>query len=83
MTEFPKTVLVETKSAWLSKINWTQAVALLAMALSFFGFPEMSSETQAEILAGIIAIQAFVTWVFKTFLTSTVTPSSAAAAKKL
>lgn len=68
-------VKVTVKSAWSSKINWTQGVALLAMLGTFFGF-DLDTETQGEILAGIIGVQAAVTWVLKTWFTSTVTPDS-------
>jgi hypothetical protein len=63
---------VTVKSAWLSKINWTQAVGLLAAGLTFFGF-NLPAETQASILAGIAGITAAVTWFFRTFKNNTVT----------
>lgn len=69
--------VVPTKSAWLSKINWTQALAVLAMALAYFGI-DLDVKTQAAILAAIIPIQAVITWVLKTFFSNTVTPSAAA-----
>lgn len=75
MPATPVAVVVPVKSAWLSKINWTQGIALLAMAGTFFGF-DLPAETQAEILAGIVGIQAAVTWLLKTFFTTTVTPAS-------
>jgi hypothetical protein len=65
------------QSAWLSKINWTQAIAFAAMLLTMFGV-ELPPEVQAQILAGITAISAVVTWAFRTFFTSTVTPAVAA-----
>lgn len=68
-------VVVTTKSAWLSKINWTQAIAVVAMLGTFFGF-DLDAQTQASVLAGIVGAQAAITWVFKTFFTNTVTPSS-------
>lgn len=67
--------VVSVKSAWLSKINWTQFVAAAAMLLTLFGI-ELDATTQAQILAGIIGMQATLTWLWKTFFTSTVTPSS-------
>lgn len=69
------TVRVDYKSAWLSKINWTQAIAVVAGLLSYFGF-DLDAQTQEAVLMGIVGIQAVVTWVLKTFFTSTVTPSS-------
>jgi len=68
-------VVVPVKSAWLSKINWTQGIAALAMLLTFFGI-ELDANTQSQMLAGIIGVQAVLTWAMKTFFTSTVTPSS-------
>lgn len=71
-----KTAEVEVKSAWTSKINWTQVVAVLAMILTVFGF-SLPPELQAQIVAGIVAVQALVTWVLKTFFTTSVTTASA------
>lgn len=68
-------VVVPVKSAWLSKINWTQGIALLAAAGTFFGF-DLDAKTQAEALAGIVGVQSVITWVLKTFFTNTVTPSA-------
>jgi hypothetical protein len=64
---------VPVKSAWLSKINWTQAIGLLAAVLTFFGL-DLPAETQAQILAGIAGVTAVVTWFFRTFKNNTVTP---------
>jgi hypothetical protein len=64
------------KSAWFSKINWTQFVSFIAMMLTTFGI-DLDAETQAQILAGIIAAQAVVTWFLRTFKTDTVTPAGA------
>lgn len=70
----PATV-VEVKSAWTSKINWTQAVSLIATLLALKGV-NLDAETQVQIVVGIQAIQAVVTWVFKTWFTPTVTAAS-------
>lgn len=67
---------VEAKSAWFSKINWTQAVAFLAMILSIFGF-DLDAKTQTEVLAAIVSIQACVTWFLRTFYNNSVDPSLA------
>ena len=74
------TATVDVKSSWLSKINWTQAVGLLATLLALKGIT-MSPETQVQVVVGIQAVVAAVTWVFKTFFTSTVTQSSLGVAK--
>jgi len=71
------TVVVDVKSAWLSKINWTQAIGVLASIAAVFGF-DLDAPTQIEIVAGIQGIVAVITWALKTFGTTTVTPSSAA-----
>lgn len=70
-------VKVDVKSAWTSKINITQVLAMLAMLLSVFGL-DIDAKTQADILAGIIAVQSVVSWVLRTFFTKTVTPTVAA-----
>lgn len=70
-------VVVAVKSAWFSKINWTQAVGVLAGVVTLFGF-DIPPETQAQILAGILAVQGAMTWIIKTWFTSTVAPSSMA-----
>ena len=67
---------VEVKSAWLSKINWTQAVAALAALFTLFGH-SIPDDVQADVLTAITCIAAVVTWVQRTFLTTTITPSSA------
>lgn len=72
----PNTVVVDTKSAWASKINWTQAVTLASVLLAFFGFP-IPDDVKAELIAAITAVSAVVTWVLRTFFSSTVLHASA------
>lgn len=67
---------VVAKSAIWSKINWTQGVAMLAMLLSLFGF-DLDAQTQADIMAAIIAVQGVITWVLRTFFNNSVDPSLA------
>lgn len=67
---------VPVKSAFLSKINWTQAIAFAAMMFSIFGV-DLDAKTQADMLAGVIAAQSIITWVLRTFFTTSVTPSAA------
>jgi hypothetical protein len=69
---------VQTKSAWLSKINWTQAVAIGAsvLVIATGGKVDIPLEQQLQIVAGIQAVQGLTTWVFKTWFTPTVTPAS-------
>lgn len=69
-------VLVTSKSAWLSKINWVQGVGIAAMILAFFGI-NVPDDVKAQIIASIGGIQAVVTWVLRTFFTKTITHTSA------
>ncbi len=71
------TVVVDVKSAWLSKINWTQAIGVAASIAAVFGF-NLPAQTQVEIVAAIQGVVAVVTWALKTFSHPTVTPSQAA-----
>lgn len=67
---------VEVKSAFLSKINWTQLISVLASLLVVFGF-NIPPELQAQIAAAITAVSAIATIVMKTWFTQTITPASA------
>ena len=71
-------VVVETKSAWLSKINWTQAVAVSASILTFAtgGKVGIPLEQQVAIVTLITTAQGLATWVIKTWFTPTVSPAS-------
>ena len=72
-------VRIETKSAWLSKINWKQAVGIAASVPVFTtgGKVDIPLEVQGAIVLGIQAAQSVATWVFKTWFTPTITPASA------
>lgn len=67
---------IVAKSAWFSKINWTQGVSLLASILVVFGI-DLDPKTQVEIIAAIQALQAVTTWAFRTFGNNTVSPDLA------
>ena len=54
--------------AKLSKINWAQVISFGAMVATVFGM-DISSEMQVQILAGITAIQSFLTIIFRTWFT--------------
>jgi hypothetical protein len=73
------TTTVEIKSAWLSKINWTQAVGVACTGLTLITGNRYSvpMDVQVEIVAIIQGIVAVATWVIKTWFTPTVTPASA------
>lgn len=68
---------VEVKSAFLSKINWTQLISVLASLLIVFGI-NIPPELQAHLAAAITALSAILTIVMKTWFTTTITPASAA-----
>jgi len=68
--------VVDVRSAWLSKINWTQLIGVGASLAAIKGI-DVPPEQQVQMVAGIQAIQAVATWAMKTFFTSTITPSSA------
>jgi hypothetical protein len=76
----PPTAVVEVRSGWASKINWTQVVAAAAAVATVFGL-NLSPENQAHIVAAISVAQALATIVLKTYYTSTITPSAAARAE--
>lgn len=76
MALVPESVVVDVKSAWLSTINWTQAVGVLASILVVFGI-EMDANTQVAVVASINGVMALVTWALKTFSKPSATPSQA------
>ncbi len=71
----PPTVTVPVVSAWYSKINWTQALSVGVMLATMAGVV-VPAGLQETLLAAIVAVQAVVTVVLKTYFTSSVTPSS-------
>ena len=74
------TVAVSVKSAWGSKINWTQAVSTGAMVLTLFtgGKFNLTADQQVAVVVTIGVLGDFVTYVMKTWFTPTVTPASVA-----
>lgn len=73
-------VLAEVKSAWYSKINWTQAIGAAAsvLVLATGGSYNIPPEQQAIIVAVIQGIQSISTWVFRSWFNSSVPPSAVA-----
>lgn len=69
-------ITVVIKSSWFSKINWTQAVAFLGMIFTMFGI-DVPEDVKAAIVSAIVAISTVITWVLRTFFTTSITPSSA------
>jgi len=72
------TVRVDIKSAWLSKVNWTQVVGVGATALALVtgNKYQVPADVQVNIVVAIQAAQAVATWVIKTWFTPTVTAAS-------
>jgi hypothetical protein len=64
---------VPVKSAFLSKINWTNAVQLLVGVSAFLGY-KISETDQATVLGAIMGVGAAVTIVLRTFWNRSVTP---------
>ncbi len=73
-----KTATVSVVPAWTSKINWTQAVAILSSLLVLFFGPDngLTPQQQTAIVTVITLLQGALTVLFKTFFTATVHPSS-------
>jgi hypothetical protein len=73
-----QTARVDVKSAWASKINWTQAMGIGASALVVVtgGKIDIPPEVQLALVGLIQSGQAITTWVIKTWFTTTVTPAS-------
>ena len=69
--------VVETKSAWLSKINITSFVAALIALAAASGWV-ISEELSKQILTVTGIVGPMVIVVLRTWFTSTVTPSVAA-----
>jgi lysozyme len=72
----PDVKVVDVKSAWLSKINWTQFLGLAAMLATMFGIP-VTEELKLQLIAGITGLTYVVTWALRTFFSNTITPASA------
>ncbi len=70
------TVAVPVQSAWYSKINWTQIVGT-AINLAAYGASLAPPQWQAPLAIVIQAATSAATWYFKTYATTTITPSSA------
>ena len=68
---------VIVKSAWVSKINWAQALGVLASLGAAYGL-NLPPDLQVKIVLSIQGIIGAATWYLKTFHSTTITPSSAA-----
>jgi len=71
----PTAVTVPVISAWYSKINWAQAIGVLASIAVVFGIT-VPPETQVALVGGIQGIVAVFTWAMRTFFNGSVPPSA-------
>jgi hypothetical protein len=72
----PAATVAPVRSAFLSKINWTSLAGPIAGVLAFVGIKDVSAEQIGYIMLGIQTAQSVATIIFRTFYTSTITPSS-------
>jgi hypothetical protein len=75
------TTTVNVKSAWMSKINWTQFVSSGAMLLTLVtgGKLNLTADQQTAIIVVIGVGGDIITYIMKTWFTPTITPGSATA----
>ncbi len=73
-------VAVPVKSAWSSKINWIQVIGS-GFSLATWAFGMLPQQYAALGPIVIQFAQSLITWYFKTYATTTITPSSAASLK--
>lgn len=69
---------VPVTSAWVSKVNWTQAVSGVAMVLAFVsgGRIGMTPEQQGALVVTIGVVTNIVTWILHTYFTPGVKAAS-------
>lgn len=70
--------LVPIRSAWASKINWTQFLAIGSAVAVSAGCSacDLSAQQIAAILTTITVVQGIATWVFRTWFNGSVSPAS-------
>lgn len=78
MADTPQTVIVNTKSAWLSKTNWAAAATGLGVIITQF-LPFIPQDYQGKVTALVALLGAVATWITRTFYTTSLTPSSTSA----
>lgn len=71
----PETVTVTTKSAWASKINWAQAIGVLASIAVIFGI-DVPEDVKVGLVAAINGAMGVITWVMRTWFTKQPTASA-------
>jgi hypothetical protein len=67
-------VLVPVKSAWYSKINWTQGIALSSYAFTFWS--HLGPDQKATVMGAIAILHTFTTGVLRIWFNGTVNPKS-------
>jgi hypothetical protein len=72
------TAVVPVTSAWVSKVNWTQAVSAFAMIVTLVsgGHVSMTPEQQVALVVTIGVVTNIVTWIFHTWFTPGVKAAS-------
>lgn len=75
----PQSVAAPVVSAWNSKINWTNAVAIIAtlLAIATGNKLDLTPEMQTGIVTAIGVGSSIASMVMKTYFTQSITPSSA------
>lgn len=70
--------VVPVKSAWASKVNWTQAISMVAMVASYFtgGKINLTPDQQTALAVAIGVVTNVVTIIIKSYFTPTVTVGS-------
>ena len=68
--------LVNVKSSWASKIEWTQAAGAVVILASFFGL-DLTAEQQAAVVTVIALLAQGTTWIMRRWFTTSITKSSA------
>jgi hypothetical protein len=74
----PTTAVVPVKSAWASKINWTQSVAAIAMIATLVsgGKLNITADQQVSIVVTIGVFSNVITWILRTWFNGSVNPAS-------
>lgn len=69
-------VKARVKSAMASKVNWTQIIGIAAQVGAYMGV-DVPPEQQTQIAVVLAATTGIVTWVQRTWFTSSITAASA------
>lgn len=66
---------IAIKSAWWSKVNWTQVIGMAASFAVYSGL-DIPPETQAKLIATIQAVSGIATIILRTWFTTSLTPAA-------